>query len=133
MALLEQGDSASLQKALACFEEAILLREALPLADNPLYRWGLTAGWMNRGDALTRLGGQDRLTEALRCYDIAISHLHQLPLQADPVFRWRLGVAWINRGHTEQAGETQGSLQRDRKSTRLNSSHRLTSRMPSSA
>ncbi|SKA91879.1 hypothetical protein SAMN02745166_01805 [Prosthecobacter debontii] len=110
--LLEQGDPESLATALACFEEAILLREALPLGDNPLYRWGLTAGWMNRGDALTRLGGQDHLTEALRCYDIAISHLHQLPLEADPAFRWRLGVAWINRGHTEQAGASQGSLQR---------------------
>lgn len=102
ISLLERGDRDALMEAQLCFEQAISMREGLPLEQNPLYRWGLTAGWMNRADALTRLGGQERLKEAMRCYDIAISHLHRLPLDADPAYRWRLSVAWMNRGITRQ-------------------------------
>ncbi|HEY1081162.1 MAG TPA: hypothetical protein VGE29_02810, partial [Prosthecobacter sp.] len=78
--LLEQGDRDSLLEAQLCFEQAITLREELPLESNVWFRWGLTAGWMNRADALTRLGGEERLTDALKSYDIAIAHLHRLPL-----------------------------------------------------
>lgn len=100
--LLEQGDRDSLLEAQLCFEQAITLREELPLESNVWFRWGLTAGWMNRADALTRLGGAERLTDALQSYDIAIAHLHRLPLDTDPLFRWRLGLAWMNRGHVER-------------------------------
>ncbi|MCW0218575.1 MAG: hypothetical protein OJI67_09660 [Prosthecobacter sp.] len=103
ISLLDRGDQDALLEAQTCFEQAISLRENLPLDQNPLFRWGLTAGWMNRADALTRLGGPDRLQEALRSYDIAIAHLHQLPLDKDLAFRWRLSVAWMNRGLTQQA------------------------------
>jgi tetratricopeptide (TPR) repeat protein len=101
--LMEKGDPDSLLEAQSCFERAISLRETLPLEENPVFRWGLVAGWMNRGDALTRLGGLKRLNEALRCYDTAIAHVHRLPLDSHPMIRWRLTVAWINRGITEQA------------------------------
>lgn len=106
--LLERGDHDALLEARLCFEQAISLREQLPLDENPQYRWGLTAGWMNRGDALTRLGNAERLKEALHCYDIAIGHLHRLPLDGDPAYRWRLCVAWVNRGITEQAAGGDG-------------------------
>ncbi|TDU72867.1 hypothetical protein EI77_01333 [Prosthecobacter fusiformis] len=112
ISLLEKGDHDSLQQAQICFEHAIALRENLSLEENPLFRWGLTAGWMNRGDVLTRLGGPERLQEALGSYDIAIAHLHQLPLDRDPVFRWRLCVAWMNRGVTEQAVKEAGAHER---------------------
>lgn len=101
--LLQKGDTDSLQEAQLCFEQAISMRETLPLDEDPIFRWGLVAGWMNRGDALTRQGGPERLNEALRCYDIAIAHLHRLPLDGHAMIRWRLTVAWINRGITEQA------------------------------
>lgn len=100
--LMQRGDRDSLLEALLCFEQAIALRETLPLDENPLFRWGLTAGWMNRAYSLTRLGGPDRLLKALSCYDIAIAHLHRLPLDSHPIYRWRLCVAWMNRGITEQ-------------------------------
>lgn len=109
--LLERGDRDALLEAQACFEQAISLRQSLPLDTHPLYRWGLTAGWMNRADALTRLGGPARIKEALRSYDIAIAHLHQLPLETEPLFRWRLSLAWMNRGITLQAFEDVSSLE----------------------
>ncbi|MEN3942957.1 hypothetical protein WJU23_16790 [Prosthecobacter sp. SYSU 5D2] len=110
--LLEKGDRDSLLEAQVSFEEAIALRETLPLNEDPVFRWGLTAGWMNRGDALTRLGGPERLEEALRCYDIAIAHVHRLPLDGHPMIRWRLTVAWINRGITEQAKEDETAAEK---------------------
>lgn len=111
IALLERGDRDSLMEAQACFEQAIALRQNLPLEQNPLYRWGLTAGWMNRADALTKLGGSERIKEALRSYDIAIAHLHQLPLETEPLFRWRLSLAWMNRGSTLQTIDDEPSQQ----------------------
>lgn len=109
--LLERGDRDSLLEAQACFEQAIALRQEMPLEQNPVYRWGLTAGWMNRADALSRLGGPARIKEALRSYDIAIAHLHQLPLETEPLFRWRLSLAWMNRGITLQTIDDEPSQQ----------------------
>ncbi|MES2597795.1 MAG: tetratricopeptide repeat protein [Verrucomicrobiota bacterium] len=97
IALLSAPVSRDLLEALGCFDEAIRLREHLPLETQPWYRWGLTAGWMNRADALSRLG---RAEEALVAYDRALVHLQQLPLEMEPAFRWRLGLAWMNRALT---------------------------------
>ena len=98
----------ALSHALRCFDQAIEWRCHLPLAEHPWYRWGLTAGWMNRADVLARLGRPD---EALDSYDQAIRHLQQLPLEMEPAFRWRLGLAWMNRGLALQAqgGEQTGA------------------------
>ncbi|MEI9960210.1 MAG: hypothetical protein WDM76_03475 [Limisphaerales bacterium] len=54
--LLNANMPASLAEAVQCFDRAIELRRTLPLHENLLFRYGLAAGWMNRGDALTRLG-----------------------------------------------------------------------------
>lgn len=98
--LLNSADAGMLLQALSCFEQAIQLRSSLPLEVQPWYRWGLTAGWMNRADALSRL---ERHEEALTSYDRAIEHLQRLPLEMETAFRWRLGLAWMNRALTQQA------------------------------
>jgi tetratricopeptide (TPR) repeat protein len=88
----------ALLEAIGCFDEAITLRQQLPLAANPWFRYGLTAGWLNRGDALTRLGGPGQLVEALRSFDEALAHLRELPMHESPLFVQRLAIAWLNRG-----------------------------------
>src|SRR5690349_20579587 len=92
LALLETNTSARLLEAIACFDEAITLRQQLPLAANPWFRYGLTAGWLNRGDALTRLGGPGQLVEALRSFDEALAHLRELPMHESPLFVRRLAI-----------------------------------------
>lgn len=98
--LLNSGHDSVLLQALSCFEQAIQLRSGLPLEAHPWYRWGLTAGWMNRAEALSRL---ERHKEALTSYDRAIEHLQRLPLEIETAFRWRLSLAWMNRALTQQA------------------------------
>ena len=117
IALLETGATESLAEAVDHFNRAIELRRQLPLAMNPLFRYGLAAGWMNRADALTRLGNRRNLDLALHSYDEAITLLQQLPLGDNPNFPRRLAIAWQNRGLTLQAqndlaalGEAERSL-----------------------
>lgn len=109
-ALDSQGQE-GLTNALSCFDEAIRLREHLPHDEQPMYRWGLTAGWMNRAEALNRLG---RHLESLASYGHALDHLQKLPLEQEPAFRWRLGLAWMNRAlvlsEMGAAEEAAGSL-----------------------
>lgn len=109
LTLLEANTPASLREAAICFEEAIDLRARLPVAENSGFRYGLIAGWMNRGDALTRLGAPDGLSEALRCYDEALAHLRELPMGENPLFIKRLAIAWMNRGVTLLAQGTPGA------------------------
>src|SRR6476659_4499567 len=75
IALLDNTSPAALREAVDCFDLAIELRSALPLYLDPRFRYGLSAGWLNRGDALTRLGSLKDLAEALRSYDEALKHL----------------------------------------------------------
>jgi hypothetical protein len=104
--LLETGTPSSLRDAVDCFNAAIALRQQLPLAANPWFRYGLIAGWLNRGDALTRLGSPAQLVEALQSYDEALTELRQLPMHASPLFVKRLAIAWLNRGVTLLAFDT---------------------------
>jgi len=108
--LLEESSTASLREAVQCFDNTIALRCELPLAENCWFRYGLIAGWMNRGDALTRLGSADELCEALRCYDEALSHLRELPMHESPLFIKRLAIAWLNRGFTLMKQAAPGSM-----------------------
>jgi tetratricopeptide (TPR) repeat protein len=96
----------SLDQAVHCFDQAIALRRTLPLAKNPRYLYGLAAGWMNRGDALARLGSNDRLSESVKSYDEAIELLRSLSLAEDSLYPRRLSIAWINRGVALQKQET---------------------------
>ena len=102
-------------EALARFEEALAIRRGLPLADS----WSgyvLAASWMNRGEALVRLGGAENLTEAVRSYDEALLVLGNIDVQENPLYLRRLGIAWLNRGQTllEAADfeEARGSLEK---------------------
>ena len=109
LSLLEENTPASLREAVVCFDDAIELRRQLPLAENCWFRYGLIAGWMNRGDALTRLGSADELSEALHSYDEALTHLRELPMNESPLFIKRLAIAWLNRGFTLMKQATPGN------------------------
>ncbi len=99
IALLTENTLRSLTESLPCFDEAIRLRRNLPLAENAWYRYVLAAGFMNRADALTRLGWLD---DAVSLYDEALAILQTLDLEDDSRFRQRLALAWMNRGVTLQ-------------------------------
>jgi tetratricopeptide (TPR) repeat protein len=98
IALLTRGEPEGLQEAIRYFDEAIELRRQLPFAQVPGFRYGLAAGWINRGDALTRLGGPENLVEAVKSYTTAIELLQDPPVDDDGTFMTRLGIAWLNRG-----------------------------------
>lgn len=95
IALLTENTPQTLRESLRCFDEAINLRRTLPLPKNAWYRYLLAGGFMNRADALTRLG---RLDHAVSSYDDALALLQTLDLDEDPRFRQRLALAWMNRG-----------------------------------
>ncbi len=63
--LLNENSGATLAQAVLCFDEAIALRLTLPLDENPFFRYGLSAGWINRGDALARLKNDHSLAQAV--------------------------------------------------------------------
>ena len=105
--LLNGGTPESLTEAVACFDAAIDLRRRLFTPGDHGAAYLLAASWMNRGDALARLGGAARLAEAVRSYDEALAVLDDAPPGLDPLYRRRHGIAWMNRGLTlqEQAAE----------------------------
>jgi hypothetical protein len=90
----------NITEALSCFDQALVLREQLPAAQVPQFAYGTAACWMNRGEALTRLGGGGRWGAAVQSYDEAIVLLRRLPLDADDRYRRRLAIALQNRGLT---------------------------------
>jgi hypothetical protein len=85
-------------EALACFEAARDLRLALPIESVPAFRYGLAACWLNRGDALMRIGDAGRRVDALRSYDEGLDVLGGLVLADDPRFSRRMAIAHQNRG-----------------------------------
>lgn len=94
------GSNEELRQAIDCFDRAISLRTPLLDSEEPWILYGLCAGWMNRADAFTKLGGARNLTAAVSSYDTALVLLDELPLGLDPQFPRRVAIAWINRGHT---------------------------------
>ncbi|MFO1498164.1 MAG: hypothetical protein U1G07_07190 [Verrucomicrobiota bacterium] len=110
LALLQLNTTACLQESISWFDQAIALRQALPLEADPWLRYGLIAGWLNRADALTRLGSPAQLAQALESYAAAFAHLQLLPIEAHPLFKRRLIVAWLNRAATLQAQATERSF-----------------------
>jgi hypothetical protein len=82
-------------EALPYFDRALELRRRLPL-EAPLHAYGLAACWLNRAEALARLGpGHHAL--ALCAYDEALKLLRPLPLGDDARFSKRLAIAHQNR------------------------------------
>ena len=98
IALMEEDRPGAASEALACFDEALSLREGLPLAESPILGYGVAACWLNRADALMRLGGGPQVAEAIRSCGEGIAVLQTLPLEKDPRFSRRLAMAHHNRG-----------------------------------
>ena len=107
IALLTENTAETLRQSLDCFDAAIKVRRTLPLAENSWYRYVLAAGWMNRGDALTRLGALD---DAVASHDEALAILQTLDPEENPLFRKRLALAWMNRGVTLQQQGSQAAV-----------------------
>jgi tetratricopeptide (TPR) repeat protein len=105
IALLHAENNEAVREAITLFEKSIALRKDLPRDMNNVL-WGLAAGWMNRGDALTRLRKEGTLPEAVKSYDEALACLQELGGYDHPPFVVRLAVAWMNRGHSLMAMET---------------------------
>ncbi|MDP0491270.1 MAG: hypothetical protein Q7Q71_09505 [Verrucomicrobiota bacterium JB023] len=89
--LLARG---SASKALENFNRAIALRESLPLDENPLYRWGLAAGYIQRGNALAKLSGNPH--ETITSFRQGIDQLDRL--SPSPAVLNRIAIAWNNQG-----------------------------------
>lgn len=107
---LSGGTPETLAEAVACFDAAIDLRRRSLTPGDHGAAYLLAASWMNRGDALTRLGGAARLAEALCSYDEALAVLRDVPPDADPLYRRRHAIAWMNRGQTLQEQATERAL-----------------------
>ncbi len=98
-------------RSVGHFDKAISVRESIPdptLSD----RWGLSASWLNRGDALTRLGGEQNLNGSLEAAQKAADLLLDFDLDENPVFRTRMAIAWMNQGaaYTELTSEYRRNL-----------------------
>ena len=98
MALLNLNSAPALLEAVSCFNQAIALRQTLPVESNHWFRYALSAGWINRADALRQLEQPQRHAEALRSYDEALGLLRSLPLDQNPLYSRRLAIAWVHRG-----------------------------------
>lgn len=98
IALMAEERPGAASEALARFDEALDLRSGLRLEESPVLRYGLAACWLNRADALMRLGGGPQVAEAVRSCGEAITQLRGLPLADDPRFSRRLAMAHHNRG-----------------------------------
>jgi hypothetical protein len=98
IALLSGGQPQDIPEAIRFFEEAIELRKQLPLAENPGFRYSLSAGWINRGDALGHMGTPENLVEAVKSYAEAIELLKEPPADDNGLFARRLAIARLNCG-----------------------------------
>jgi tetratricopeptide (TPR) repeat protein len=96
--LMSEDRPAAASEALACFDQALDLRSGLLLDESPLLRYGLAACWLNRADALMKLGGSPQIAEAIRSCDEAVGLLQTLALADDSRYPRRLAMAHHNRG-----------------------------------
>jgi tetratricopeptide (TPR) repeat protein len=102
--LLNETQPEAISEALDCFDRALELRRGLPIDSDPVLGYGLAACWLNRADALVRLGDPAQFPAALRAYDEGIGVMRGLPLGDDARFPRRLAMAHQNRGlalHTQ--------------------------------
>src|SRR5262249_46035647 len=90
---------------LRAYDEVVGSARQEPLADAEARR-RLGLAWMNRGNALQKLGGyseneaerKTHVESAIRSYDEAVTLFQTLPRDL-PAFRNHLGAALLNRGH----------------------------------
>lgn len=96
LALLDAGEKSRLEEALRSFDESITAREADDASEAE--RWGLSAAWLNRADALAGLGGRGQLHEAVGSTARARTILEELGPETHPPYRSRLALAWMKSG-----------------------------------
>ena len=80
IALINQAELTAVEEALSCFDRALALRRQLPIDTDPALRYDLAACWLNRADALIRLGSAEQVSLAVQSYDEGIVLLQGLPL-----------------------------------------------------
>ena len=68
-------------------------------SDAPEWRRQRGICWMNRGNALQKIGTSVSVHEAVHAYDQSIVEFAALPPEGWPAGRNHLGAAWLNRGH----------------------------------
>ena len=116
IALLNSTSRQGWTESLVYFDEALAIRRALPPSADSWAAYVLAASWMNRGDALTKLGGGDNLREAVRSFDEALAVLATVSIDQNPLYGRRLAIAWINRGLALQEQGVPEALAAARKS-----------------
>jgi len=83
--------------ALKSFDKAIELRGKIGSPRNEV-RWGQSAAWINRGEALEKMGGEENIREAVVANQQAAECLANFDLDQVPAFRSRMALTWMNRG-----------------------------------
>jgi hypothetical protein len=96
--LLRESGPDAIAAALICFDSAMELRCRLPIDAVPGFRYGLSACWLNRAEALMRSGDAAHISLALAAYEKALGLLRMLPLEDDARFIARLVIALQNHG-----------------------------------
>ena len=109
--LLSDAQPDAVAQALDCFDRALELRSALPIDSDPVLGYGFAACWLNRADALIRLGDASQFPAALRAYNEGIAVMRGLPLGQDARFPRRLAIAHQNRGLALQAQGPPGAAE----------------------
>jgi tetratricopeptide (TPR) repeat protein len=97
LSLLTLRDDRSLAGALDSFDQSIAERSDSP-DTTEAERWGLSAAWLNRADALAGLGGRERLHDAIESTGRAREILEALGPDKHPPYRSRLALAWMKAG-----------------------------------
>ncbi|NLT69736.1 MAG: hypothetical protein GXX91_03460 [Verrucomicrobiaceae bacterium] len=95
LARLAGKDPGDWKKAAERFGESIRLREADPERTETLL-WGLSAAWMNRGEALSRSGDAAAWEESIRCQEKARAILADFDLSARADYRSRFALCHLN-------------------------------------
>ncbi len=98
LAMLSSDYDDDWKSSILSFDKAIGFRK-LEQNTNLATTWSLSAAWMNRADAMGKIGGEANLKGALASLESAIELLNQLDLNSNPGFRSRMALAWMNRGN----------------------------------
>ncbi len=100
--------------AVECFDRAIALRRQLTDSNNDLQanHWGLSAAWLNRGDALQLQSDSGNGRDAIQSFENAIELLKGFDLTENPAFRTRMALAWMKKGAALATLNEQGSRDR---------------------
>jgi tetratricopeptide (TPR) repeat protein len=98
------GGGEAVLEALRGYDRAILLLRSFPSEANGVT---LAGAWLNRGNALQRLGSEAARAEAVNSYDSAIALFEPVIAASgtpDPLDVAALGAAWLNRGAACRSG-----------------------------